>query len=161
MKNKGLPSRNEVRAFYESSNLSHKKIAEHYINEGFSISHKTVEKWSADDKWIKNNYSSYELALEASESLKSEDGNILLVLHRESLIKELALNLASTKKIADKSNSATTKKIYQEMLLKIFDRTQDTKDCGISLNTMSVVYSESELNKMSQKELMLLADSMQ
>ncbi|CAA6806614.1 MAG: Unknown protein [uncultured Sulfurovum sp.] len=53
----------EIRAFYESHNLSYVKVAEHFVTTGYEISAKTIEGWGSKEKWVKNRYSSLSDAL--------------------------------------------------------------------------------------------------
>ena len=79
---------------------------------------------------------------------------------RKNIISELALNLKLAKAISDESDSMTSKKIYQEMLLKIYDRTQDEKDCGINLNTEQQ-FTNKEIEKMTQEQLIELSSDLE
>lgn len=53
----------EIRAYYESHNLSYVKVAEHFVSTGYEISAKTIEGWGSKGKWVKNRYSSLSDAL--------------------------------------------------------------------------------------------------
>ena len=54
----------EIRAFYESHDLSYTKVAEHFCSTGYDISHKSIERWGSKEKWLKGRYSSLSVALE-------------------------------------------------------------------------------------------------
>jgi hypothetical protein len=141
---KKLPKRDEVRATYESRRLTHKEVSDLFIERGYSISYKTVEKWSADDKWNKDSCESFDIAMQNVEEQKIEENNfddtVIETLGNINIVNELAMNLIGAKKIVEKSDTAQGRKIYQEMLLKIYDRTNN--DGGIILEK-----AESSLTK--------------
>jgi len=57
----------EIRAFYESHNLSYAKVAAHFEELGYPNYKKSMENWGRSDvpKWKKNRYASIEEALES------------------------------------------------------------------------------------------------
>lgn len=57
----------EIRAYYESHNLSYAKVAEHFEELGYRNYKKSMENWGRTDipRWEKNKYASLEEALES------------------------------------------------------------------------------------------------
>ena len=164
---KQVANRDEVRAFYESNGLSHKDVAEHFNTKGFTVSWKTIESWSGKDSWMKNYYGTHEVALEQIKGNKNKktetvDPNDLSVsvLTRSNLVNEISLNLDKAREITMDTDSIQVRKIYQEMLLKMYDRVRGEKDSDIDTTPRSEISPSKPLADMTLEELYELKDSL-
>jgi len=75
----------EIRAYYESHDLSYVRVAEYFVSTGYEVSAKSIEAWGGKEKWVKNRYSSLAEAID-----KLVDDTVIDIIPEEAktLIKE-------------------------------------------------------------------------